>query len=213
MTGQSLTTLTLADLAAAINDEHVAAESAAAEAIHRARHAGELLLQAKAQLQHGQWLPWLTANCTVGARQAQRYIRLTQNWDTLLNTTSTSHLGIDAALRMLAAPTDNAEIAQDRDAALIECLRLLKSRLSIVELLAWPDYLLQDELEHQCRISEEIHKLLVEHKPSRIETTEDAQRRAERMRLIDVIMHKAAVLEVEVDRFLNDPDKFISNVL
>ena len=37
--------------------------------------AGKLLLQAKAQLPHGQFLPWLESNCWGSARQAQRYMR------------------------------------------------------------------------------------------------------------------------------------------
>jgi hypothetical protein len=43
--------------------------------------------QAKAQLQHGEWLPWLGENFTLDVRMAQRYILLSAN------ATRVSHLG------------------------------------------------------------------------------------------------------------------------
>lgn len=53
----------LAELAAAINAEHQAAERTARKAIEHAKAAGDKLLLAKAQVAHGQWLPWLSTNC------------------------------------------------------------------------------------------------------------------------------------------------------
>jgi hypothetical protein len=41
--------------------------------------AGELLIEAKAQLRHGQWLPWLQDNCNLSERTAQLYMRLAKN--------------------------------------------------------------------------------------------------------------------------------------
>ncbi len=41
---------------------------------------GQDLLAAKAQMPHGQWLPWLLTHCKkVGERQAQRYMLLAAN--------------------------------------------------------------------------------------------------------------------------------------
>jgi hypothetical protein len=37
---------------------------------------GRLLIEAKAQVGHGGWLPWLEANCTLRPRTAQAYMRL-----------------------------------------------------------------------------------------------------------------------------------------
>jgi integrase len=37
---------------------------------------GELLIGAKRRVQHGEWRPWLEANCTVPARTARQYIAL-----------------------------------------------------------------------------------------------------------------------------------------
>src|SRR5688500_12239946 len=66
----------LPDLAQAIDREHEAAHAAARTALEHAPECGKLLLQAKEQVAHGQWLPWLEANPTVSARQSQRYMRL-----------------------------------------------------------------------------------------------------------------------------------------
>ncbi len=70
-------------LAAEINAEHQAAFGLAREALGHARRAGELLLQVKAEVGHGAWLPWIEANCKFSARTAQGYIRLAQRWETL----------------------------------------------------------------------------------------------------------------------------------
>ena len=64
--------------AAGINRHHQQAQAHASRAIEHAIEAGKLLLQAKAQLPHGQFLSWLEANCQVSARQAQRYMRAAQ---------------------------------------------------------------------------------------------------------------------------------------
>lgn len=66
----------LSDLASAIAVEHQLVELHANSAVQHALRCGELLLQAKAQLQHGEWLGWLRDNCHVGTREAQRYMRL-----------------------------------------------------------------------------------------------------------------------------------------
>ena len=59
---------------AAINAAHANAIEHADKAIGYARQAGELLLRVKDSLPHGEFLPWVTAHCTVTTRQAQRYM-------------------------------------------------------------------------------------------------------------------------------------------
>ena len=96
----------LATLAAQINAEHDAAESHARKAIEHARAAGEKLLLAKAGVAHGQWLPWLSANCpAVADRTARAYMQLARNWTTLESKTATvADLTINEALKLLTAP-------------------------------------------------------------------------------------------------------------
>jgi hypothetical protein len=72
----------LAELAAQINAEHGLAETAIREGLSHARQAGMRLLQGKARIPHGNWLPWLKANCRQGnPRTAQRYMRLAEHWE------------------------------------------------------------------------------------------------------------------------------------
>lgn len=98
-------------LAAEINAEHDAAERTAQTALDHARAAGERLLLAKAQVEHGQWLPWLSVNCpTVAARTARAYMQLARNWKTLeTKTADSANLSIDAALKLLNAPDSDSD--------------------------------------------------------------------------------------------------------
>lgn len=69
----------LADLAARIRAEHDAAAQSLRDSVRHAIAAGELLIEAKAQLEHGQWLPWLREHCTISERTAQLYMRTAKN--------------------------------------------------------------------------------------------------------------------------------------
>ena len=45
--------------------------------------AGDLLIEAKAQLKHGQWLPWLAKHCVISERTAQLYVKLAKKRTTI----------------------------------------------------------------------------------------------------------------------------------
>lgn len=67
-----------------INLEHRLANSKAAEAVQHAANCGLMLLQVKASLKHGEWLPWLESQIETGClavkkRQAQTYMQLASN--------------------------------------------------------------------------------------------------------------------------------------
>jgi hypothetical protein len=56
----------LTDLAQRIKAEHEAVGVALKDSVRHAIAAGEMLIEAKAQLdQHGAWLPWLKEHCGV----------------------------------------------------------------------------------------------------------------------------------------------------
>jgi hypothetical protein len=76
----------LADLAARIEAEHAAASEAARSHVDHAMRAGDLLIEAKAQLGHGAWLPWL-ADRGIVERTAQLYMRLARNRETIKSAT------------------------------------------------------------------------------------------------------------------------------
>jgi hypothetical protein len=66
-------------LAVEIRREHEAAEAASKSSVEHAIAAGSLLIEAKEQVKHGEWLPWLAANCSVPDRTARLYMRLARN--------------------------------------------------------------------------------------------------------------------------------------
>jgi hypothetical protein len=92
------------DLATRINDAHAAVVSAVQAVVLRAIEAGELLLQQKAKIGHGEWTTWLAQNCpAIHPRMAQRYMLLAQNRATLeAKTTHVSDLTLRGALRLAA---------------------------------------------------------------------------------------------------------------
>src|SRR4051812_9107645 len=69
----------LVDIAARINEAHDRASASAQSAIEAAMEAGRLLIQAKDQVNHGGWLPWLEANTSVSERTAQAYMKLARD--------------------------------------------------------------------------------------------------------------------------------------
>lgn len=65
---------TLSITATEINRLHAQAHASAESAVDSAKAAGKLLIEAKASMKHGEFLPWIVANTSVSTRQAQRYM-------------------------------------------------------------------------------------------------------------------------------------------
>ena len=109
--GEPIPVASLGELANAINAEHQAAERTARTALDHARAAGDKLLQAKAQVDHGQWLPWLAAHCPeLADRTARAYMRLARNWAQLtLKSATVADLTINDALKLLNAPDSDID--------------------------------------------------------------------------------------------------------
>ena len=96
----------LVDLAERVKIAHEAALTAAQTAIDRAREAGRLLAEAKLQLRHGEWLPWLRTT-ELSARTAQGYMQLARLSDAEYATRRA--FGIRGALATLAKPPSAIE--------------------------------------------------------------------------------------------------------
>ena len=97
--------VSLDSLARDINAEHCRVLDHASKAIEHARRAGEWLLKAKAQVKHGEWLPWLQANVPFSHRTAQGYIRVAKNFPKLEGkANAVAHLSLRGALKALASP-------------------------------------------------------------------------------------------------------------
>lgn len=105
MTKNAVSTASLADYAAVINDEHQLAYGCAEEAMDHVRKAGEVLIKAKAAMKHGEWLPWLESNVDASVRTVQSYMRVAQHWSELSALPAdTAALTIQGALETLAKP-------------------------------------------------------------------------------------------------------------
>jgi hypothetical protein len=123
----------LEDLAARINAEHRACEAAAVSAVEHAIRAGEMLVEVKSSLKHGEWLPWLEDNFEGTARTAQVYMQLHSRRSELTNTQRASHLSIRSALKELAPPGDSEEA--DKRAAWERNVKAIRHMMEMDSLL------------------------------------------------------------------------------
>jgi hypothetical protein len=101
----------LPDLAERINAEHEQAEAGLRAGLLHARNAGELLIQAKAQVPHGGWLPWLAENVCFSERTAQAYMRVARRWEELQsNPQRVADLPFRRAVEALAEPAAPVDV-------------------------------------------------------------------------------------------------------
>ena len=67
---------------------------------------GQRLIEAKAMLPHGEWLPWLTEQVEFSERTARNFMRLAREWT---NRQALTDLGAAKALTLLALPPEERE--------------------------------------------------------------------------------------------------------
>ena len=98
----------LPDLAARIRIEHRAASDKLSEALAHAMAAGDLLIEAKEQIPHGGWLPWLATNVEISDRTAQLYMRTAKNRAEIeaQKRNSVADLTLSEAVALLALSSD-----------------------------------------------------------------------------------------------------------
>ncbi len=88
----------------AITAEILDAKRAGGEAILTI---GRGLMEAKALLPHGEWLPWLNEKIEFSESTAQRFMRLARDWS---NPSALTDLGATKALQLLALPESEREM-------------------------------------------------------------------------------------------------------
>ena len=100
----------LDSLAVEIDREHEAVKAAFQTGIEHAIKAGELLIEAKKEIPHGNWEAWVQINCSVKKRMAQNYMKLAREVPKLdaAKAQALAHLGVEATLNALAIPSANA---------------------------------------------------------------------------------------------------------
>jgi hypothetical protein len=90
------------DLADRINEAHGLSILHGSKAIEYAVQTGSLLLQAKAGLPHGKWLPFVRNHLTLSERTCQAYMRVAARVER--NPQRVADSSIRGALKMLATP-------------------------------------------------------------------------------------------------------------
>ena len=71
-----------------INEAHRLARSSAESAIHYAMRCGELLTKQKEKLKHGEWKPWVKANCEFSYPSAAAYMKAARQKSSALDFSS-----------------------------------------------------------------------------------------------------------------------------
>jgi ribosomal protein L12E/L44/L45/RPP1/RPP2 len=107
----------LPDLATRIRVGHTAVIEAKKNIVRKAIEVGGWLKQAKdsPEMKHGQWLPWLKANCPeISERTAQRYMELAGNKEPLeeamkLKSAAMADFTLAGAAELLKSPLPEAE--------------------------------------------------------------------------------------------------------
>ncbi len=79
-------------LAHEINEEHHLFERSMSDGFAHALRAGELLLKAKGSLKHGSFQAWIKANCRIGIRMAENYMKLFEKRELLSKAKSSAYL-------------------------------------------------------------------------------------------------------------------------
>lgn len=100
----------LADLAARITAEHTAVSTALSDSVRHAVAAGEMLIEAKTQVPHGQWLPWLRENCTISERTAQLYMRCAKSHEDIEQHMGGGDLTLSEAAAILVLSSDTRKL-------------------------------------------------------------------------------------------------------
>ena len=97
----------LPELASRIRAEHQATSAALKSSVQHSITPGELLIEAKALVKHGRWLPWLAENCGFSERTAQLYMRCARNKAAIeANTQCVADLTLNEAAALLMLSSD-----------------------------------------------------------------------------------------------------------
>jgi hypothetical protein len=108
MTTDALPAISLPDLAERINVEHAACLTAAQDAVGRAIEVGRLLVEAKGQVKHGEWTPWIEKHCPFGDREAQHYMKVYKGRHQIRNGVS-DLTSLRGAIAVLAEPKPESD--------------------------------------------------------------------------------------------------------
>jgi hypothetical protein len=95
----------LQDLAGEINRAHAHFRKVFKATFRTAIQVGELLIEAKGKVKHGEWLAWVEKNCEFSERTARTYMQLARNREQaeeMLKSAESADLSIDQILGKIA---------------------------------------------------------------------------------------------------------------
>jgi hypothetical protein len=88
----------------------------AGRSLRVAKESGDLLVEAKEEVAHGDWEAWLVTFFPGSARTAEAYMRIAKRWDEIeAKAQTTADLTLDAALKLLAKPKADPVPAESPD--------------------------------------------------------------------------------------------------
>jgi hypothetical protein len=100
----------LGEIASRVNDEYALMTGDMTRAVQRAIRIGELLTQAKADVAHGEWLPWIQQNLVFSERHARKYMQVYANRSRVADLGASS---LREAVALLAEPKDEPAESED----------------------------------------------------------------------------------------------------
>lgn len=107
---------TLEELAARIQEAHLAVSRASEAVVAFARRAGQLLLKARDRVPPGSWQAWLEANCDFSVRTAQVYMRVAREFNEGRVDAQTQHAARSLRRMLLALPKTHGSSEEAQEA-------------------------------------------------------------------------------------------------
>lgn len=97
MTALAISILSLTDR---INEEHRQCKVAITSGLEHAVECGRLLIEQKAELSHGEWIPWIEAHCDFSEQSARAYMQVSR----MPKRQRVGDMSFREALKLLAEP-------------------------------------------------------------------------------------------------------------
>lgn len=147
------------EVAERINSLHAEMTGHMSMAVKKAIQIGELLVEQKNSLEHGEWIPWVESNLTFGRKQAAAYMRVYNRRDEIANVTSGLHLtSLNQAVSLLADPKPEEvgveQVVEYRDSD--ETIARLKKQEDTIQQLESD---LETYINERRRLMEEVEGL------------------------------------------------------
>ncbi len=104
--------LTLDQLAVEIKREYEAAEASIRDSLMHAKAVGEMLMEVKDRLKHGEWMPWVQAHCQFSHSTALLYFNVALRWNELSNSQRVENLSLRQAADILGEMSREVRAAE-----------------------------------------------------------------------------------------------------